>query len=281
MSKSGNMFDLLQDEGEEHPKQKQSTTTTTTSSSLKPKPKPMNNSVVPSSKTPLSKIQPTSQENRNKFDGTSIPTIPERDKFKGRPKGRSVRLDANGEPVGRVFDRRSGTGRPIGEVKKGGSGRGNWGSENVSPQEASTDLQQAGTTTTGEEAGGEPGATTTAALEEKVKQIGLDEYLKAQQDGIVHLNPVQERKAGEGEANKEWDQFEPIQSSKSRGSTKTTASQESKKNGGKKNVIQVELNNTASSGQKPFKRGGNRYSKPTGSAEKKPLPNNTDFPALA
>eukprot|EP01132_Coremiostelium_polycephalum_P008627 gene8627-10617_t len=279
MSKTSNLFDLLQDEGEEHPKQTKTTTTTTTSS-LKPKPKPMNNSVVPSSKTPLNKIQPTSQENRNKFDGgLSVPTIPERDKFKGRPKGRSVRLDANGEPVGRVYDRRSGTGRPIGEVKKGGSGRGNWGSENVTPQEAATDLQQTtGATATGEETG-EPGAT--APLEEKIKQIGLDEYLKAQQDGIVQLNPVQERKPGEGESsNKEWDQFEPIQSSKSRGSTKTTASQESKKNGGKKNVIQVELNNTASSGQKSYKRGGNRNSRPT-TEQKKPLPNNTDFPALA
>ncbi|KAN0021892.1 hypothetical protein ACTFIU_004037 [Dictyostelium citrinum] len=149
------------------------------------------------------------------------------------------RTDAAGNIRNRQFDRKSGTGRPHNENKKGGAGQGNWGKEGSVDAEANV---ATATQTEGEKEPTEP--VVAAPVEDKTLTLG--EYLK--QQGSVTLDAPKLRVAGEGEAkNAQWDEFEPIQREVIK-QRDTKSVKEEKKT--KKNIIQVELK-SAPSTQRP------------------------------
>jgi plasminogen activator inhibitor 1 RNA-binding protein len=122
----------------------------------------------------------------------------------------------------RLYDRKSGTGRGK-ETKKGGAGKGNWGSI-----DDPTAVVEEGTKTETEEVKKEGEEATTAATEEgatteKTEKVhhqqepeeeeekvrSLEEYLKDKKSPAVELPAP--RKAGEGvEQPKEWEKFVPL-----------------------------------------------------------------------
>lgn len=114
----------------------------------------------------------------------------------------------------RVYDRRSGTGRGR-ENKKGGSGKGNWGSigdEGQNPEEfqKSADSQEVKDVETQESTENQNQTESekhkekeeTEEQEEGPKERTLDEYLKERKAPQVEL--PQARKAGEGVDQSEW-----------------------------------------------------------------------------
>lgn len=118
----------------------------------------------------------------------------------------------------RVFDRRSGTGRGK-EFKKGGAGRGNWGSstdEQVNNEqpiekkegEVETPAQEGGATKEGEQPQAE-----VPQEEEEDKTLTLDQYLAQKASKKFSIETREVRKANEGvdaEQLKKWQNYAPL-----------------------------------------------------------------------
>ncbi|GAM16922.1 hypothetical protein SAMD00019534_000970 [Acytostelium subglobosum LB1] len=184
-----------------------------------------------------------------------------------KPRTHTPRTDAAGNPRGRLFDRKSGTGRPQGEQKKGGSGRGNWGTPTEVVSETPATEEEATTTTT----------TTTESVDAPVAEpkdtnITYDEYLKQQQ--AVQVEPIKLRQAGEGETNK-WDDYAPLQKEPVKSNAKSDKKE--KKNPKEKTIINLEQKPAVSQSSAPKGKGP----RPTGAKEQaKKIPETKDFPAL-
>jgi len=141
---------------------------------------------------------------------------------KNADKPRTVPPTFEGRPK-RQFDRRSGTGRGK-EVKKGGSGKGNWGSwEEGSPQQTEgrkeeTVTEQPPTENEGEATAAdasEPKDTESKEqkIEEKEPEVvekSLEEYLNELKSKEPHLPLPQQRKPGEGVDESQWREFTPL-----------------------------------------------------------------------
>lgn len=190
-----------------------------------------------------------------------------------RPGGSGERRDRrdreNGIAAGagavgprRVYDRHSGTGRGR-EEKRGGAGRGNWGSVTDTEGVADRKPEEEGAATASnaegvenaEAAAGESGETGAAPAAEKAprppreltaeelarqaerekeeKLMTLDEYLsKKKEKPAVGLPLPEARKAGEGEDQKQWAKFTAAgkaDKSNEDGVAKTTAAPQDKK----------------------------------------------------
>lgn len=127
------------------------------------------------------------------------------------------------QPKERLYDRRSGTGRPPTEFKKRGAGRGNWGKagseldvEEEAPAEATeipidpkpAEVEQP------KEISDEEAAFLEQQRkqeEEDAKKISYEEYLKIQQSNLADV-PLRKplRKAGEGDDNAKWADYSPL-----------------------------------------------------------------------
>eukprot|EP01133_Synstelium_polycarpum_P007466 gene7466-8735_t len=184
---------------------------------------------------------------------------------------RTPRLDANGQPRNRQFDRKSGTGRPInGENKKNGAGRGNWDKEGVNtPAEVAAVVKQdevAAATAEGTPVVAEP-------PKEEDNTVTYDEYLKQQQKTALNQEALKLRQPTQGESE-EWAGFVPLQREVAKAAAKPA--KEEKKS--KKNFINLESKPVIQNANKPTntKKAGNPRS------AKKPteVPTITDFPEL-
>lgn len=122
----------------------------------------------------------------------------------------------------RVFDRKSGTGRGREYNKKGGSGKGNWGtvSDDRTAQEEGAKEEETEETVKAE---AEKGAESQdaekkdseAKTEEKQAEPDPDEKLKTLDDYLKEVKKPtfalpQPRKPGEGEKNASWANFVPL-----------------------------------------------------------------------
>eukprot|EP01116_Phalansterium_solitarium_P007285 TRINITY_DN1987_c2_g1_i1.p1 TRINITY_DN1987_c2_g1~~TRINITY_DN1987_c2_g1_i1.p1 ORF type:complete len:466 (+),score=110.51 TRINITY_DN1987_c2_g1_i1:193-1398(+) len=160
--------------------------------------------------------------------GQERPFRPRGDRPNGGERRERRERTENGAaaPRGRVFDRRSGTGRGR-EEKRGGAGRGNWGSVNdeekaAAPSEerkaeTTEDVAEGEATEAGEStetAAAEPAPKRELTPEELERQkerereeklMTLDEYLKVKKGVNVALPEM--RKAGEGEDQKKWAKY--------------------------------------------------------------------------
>ncbi|KAM9958698.1 hypothetical protein ACTFIW_012287 [Dictyostelium discoideum] len=240
MDKSKNLFDLLQDDEEVEKKP------TTKSTQAAAAPVAAKKPVAPKTENKVENRSPKlggqSKPKRVNNGEQQVATSEERQNTKRDSKSypkHQPRTDATGNIRNRQFDRKSGTGRPHNENKKGGAGQGNWGKEGSVDAEANVATV---TPTEGEKESTEP--VVAAPVEDKTLTLG--EYLK--QQGSVTLDAPKLRVAGEGEAkNAQWDEFEPIQREVVK-QRDTKSVKEEKKT--KKNVIQVELK-SAPSTQRP------------------------------
>ncbi|KAN0039290.1 hypothetical protein ACTA71_001484 [Dictyostelium dimigraforme] len=240
MDKSKNLFDLLQDDEEVEKKPTTKATQAATAAPVAAK-KP----VAPKTENKADrspKLGGQSKPKRVNNGEQQVATTEDRQNTKRDSKSyqkHQPRTDAAGNIRNRQFDRKSGTGRPHNENKKGGAGQGNWGKEGSVEAEANV---ATATPTEGEKEPTEP--VVAAPVEDKTLTLG--EYLK--QQGSVNLDAPKLRVAGEGEAkNAQWDEFEPIQKEVIK-KRDTKSVKEEKKT--KKNFIQVELK-SAPSTQRP------------------------------
>ena len=125
-----------------------------------------------------------------------------------------------------MYQRRSGTGRPSGENKKGGAGRGNWGkpgSEQEALVDANTDLAEQtadDALKTEETKESEPAAPKQltaeeeAAIKEREKEermVTLEEYRKKQEEEKAKIPLPELRKAGEGTNEKKWANYQKLE----------------------------------------------------------------------
>jgi len=88
-------------------------------------------------------------------------------------------------PRRRDFDRRSGTGRGVGDMKRGGAGKGNWGSNNEAPgSEAKPDDKVDGEVVVEKEDGVEQveESATVPIVAEEDNEMTLEEYQKAAEE---------------------------------------------------------------------------------------------------
>ncbi|EGC38697.1 hypothetical protein DICPUDRAFT_75726 [Dictyostelium purpureum] len=175
--------------------------------------------------------------------------------------GRTPRTDASGNIRNRQFDRKSGTGRPHNENKKGGAGQNNWGKEG-SVEEAAAPAN------TTEEKPTEEATIAVPAVEDKT--ITLAEHFKQLQSQSVAQDAPKIRVAGEGESTAQWDDFEPLVKVSPVNKKDNKSTKEEKKT--KKNFIQVELKSGSSKPQN--RRGPNKKAQAPEVDEK-------SFPALS
>ncbi|KAL6056280.1 putative Telomere and ribosome associated protein Stm1 [Balamuthia mandrillaris] len=132
------------------------------------------------------------------------------------------KFDENRPHRGRVFDRKSGTGRSPVENKKGGSGKANWGSPVKSEIEA---LQEGAEQVDTKEATQEPkaeGAEGEAQVdankgqggeeeEAEEKTLTLEEYQELQKQKLAKVKLPKTRKAGEGvQPDSKWAEATPL-----------------------------------------------------------------------
>ncbi|KAN0024756.1 hypothetical protein ACTFIV_009165 [Dictyostelium citrinum] len=245
MDKSKNLFDLLQDDEEVEKKPNTKNTQTADAPVAKKPNAPKTENKVENRSPKLGGQSKPKKYNNN--GEQQVVSSEERQSTKRDSKSyqkHQPRTDAAGNIRNRQFDRKSGTGRPHNENKKGGAGQGNWGKEGSVDAEANV---ATATQTEGEKESTEP--VVAAPVEDKTLTLG--EYLK--QQGSVTLDAPKLRVAGEGEAkNAQWDEFEPIQREVIK-QRDTKSVKEEKKT--KKNIIQVELK-SAPSTQRP--KGNNK-----------------------
>jgi len=131
--------------------------------------------------------------------------------------GRPPRAQESRPPRGRQFDRKSGTGRPPTENKKGGSGSGNWGNELddavVATQEAklsAEDEKDKPEKTEGEGEATSPVATKAPEPKEP-ELLSLDEYRAKQAQKAPKVESLKLRTAGEGVSNDAWAAYTPLE----------------------------------------------------------------------
>ncbi|KAK5578725.1 hypothetical protein RB653_008398 [Dictyostelium firmibasis] len=234
---SKNLFDLLQDDEEVEKKQ-----TTKEAAPVAKKP------VAPKTENKVDNRSPKlggqSKPKRVNNGEQQVVGSEEHQSTKRDSKTHSKhqpRTDASGNIRNRQFDRKSGTGRPHNENKKGGAGQANWGKEGSVDAETNVATSNP---TEGEKESTEVQTVAAPAVEDKTLTLG--EYLK--QQGSVSLEAPKLRVAGEGEAkNAQWDEFEPIQREVVKQRDIKSVKEEKKT---KKNIIQVELK-SAPSNQRP------------------------------
>ncbi|EFA85213.1 hyaluronan/mRNA binding family protein [Heterostelium album PN500] len=277
---SKNLFDLLQDDNEE-PQEKvvkdvKPATKAPVTAAKKPaqaEKKPAESKVVKGDKPArVNGERKTERKPRTEVQGEDFQKSSS--KRDSKPHTRTPRTDASGAPRGRQFDRKSGTGRPAGEVKKGGAGKGNWGSQTQEVQ--NTEAAVAVTETTEETATAVAATTETAETQApKDTNITLEEYQKQQQAEAPQVQPLKLRQAGEGETN-QWEEYAPIQKETVKSATKSAAKE--KKNS-KKTLISLETKPSIQSSNKPPRKGQKQVSSKT---ENKKIPEltSTDFPEL-
>lgn len=120
----------------------------------------------------------------------------------------------------RVFDRKSGTGRPPTENKRRGAGRGNWGTLTSEHEDAVHDAASTEATTSQPVTKTEPEESEEARKfreerekeeEEENKKMTLEEYKKLQEENRAAVSlPHSVRKAGEGEEQSKWAEYAPL-----------------------------------------------------------------------
>jgi len=127
------------------------------------------------------------------------------------------------KPKERLYERRSGTGRPANEFKKRGAGRGNWGkpgSELEVEEEQPAEATETPTEPKPTEPEKDSGLSAEEAAkeeerrkqeEEDAKKISYQEFLKIQQSNLAEV-PLRKplRRAGEGDETEKWADYSPL-----------------------------------------------------------------------
>jgi len=174
---------------------------------------------------------------------------------------------------GRPNDRKSGTGRPPNENKKGGGGGANWGKEGEEVQ----DLGESPKDATGEKEDAEKQADASAAAEppkpkEPEKEYkSYDEYLESlKKKPVPKFDTPKARTPGEGVDSTEWADYVPLSKEKEKekapaaaaGKGRKKEAKETKENG-KETKIQPEFYFPSPTSFEE-RRGGGRGGKPPG-----------------